>query len=209
MIRLTRSVAAPMLIASFLMTACSGSGSSGSPSTAASNATATPSASPSQSSVPKPATFRSKHYGYTLTVPAGWTTRQALGKWNGKSGLDGTSALVDLIGQPSVSKGVFVAAAPWHRNLAAYKNFLIGLNAQYHGDTCPLRPDTRRHVTVGGQPGVLLAYNCGILVNNVGTVHHGVGYLLVFIDRGVATATDPTDSATFLTMLRSVKLPGG
>jgi hypothetical protein len=209
MIRLTRSVAVPMLTASFLITACSGGGSSGSPSTAASNATTTPSSSAAQSIVPQPETFTSKYYGYTLTVPAGWTTRQALGKWDGKLGLDGSSALVDLIGQPSVTKGVWATAASWKRDLAAYTTFLIAWNARYHGDTCPPKPDTRRHVTVGGQPGVLLAYNCGILVNNVGTIHDGVGYVFVFIDRGVAAATDPTDRATFLKMLRSVKLPGG
>jgi hypothetical protein len=209
MIRLTRSAAVPMLTASFLMTACSGSGSSGSPSTATNNATTTPSSSAPPSTVPKPETFTSKHYGYTLAVPAGWTSRQAFGKWDGETELDGNSAQVDLIGQPADTMGVWVAAARWKRDLAAYTTYLVAWNARYHGDTCPPKPDTRQRVTVGGQPGVLLAYNCGILVNNVGTVHDGVGYFFAFIDRGVATATNPTDRATFLEMLRSVKLPGG
>jgi diaminopimelate decarboxylase len=142
-----------------------------------------------------------------LTVPAGWTSRQAPAKWDGESELDGSSALADLLGQPGETQGVWAAAARSKRDLAAWASFMIAWNAHYHGDTCPHRPNTRNRVRVGAQPGVLLAYNCGILVNNVATVHNGVGYFFVFVDHGVAAATDPTDHATFLKILRSVKFP--
>jgi hypothetical protein len=202
MITKAGATAALMLTTSFVITSCSSGGSSGS-SPAASSAAATS----SQSTAPLPTTFTSKGYGYSLTVPAGWTSRQAFEKWDGQSELDGTSVMVDLLGQPSVSRGVFIAAARWKRDLAAYATFLIAWNANYHGDYCPQRPNARSRVTVGGQPGVLLAYNCGILINNVATVHDGVGYLFVFVDRGLAAATDRTDHATFLRILRSVEFP--
>jgi len=51
---------------------------------------------------------------------------------------------------------------------------------------------------------VLLAYNCGILINIATTVRHGVAYQFVFRDGGVPAATDPADNATFMQMLRSV-----
>jgi hypothetical protein len=153
-----------------------------------------------------PTTFTSATYGYTLTVPAGWTSRQAFEKWDIQSELDGTSILVDLFGEPSVSRGAFAAAARWKRGLAAYTTYLITWNAHYH-ELCPQRPNARSRVAIGGQPGVLLAYNCGILVNIAATVHRRVGYLFTFVDRGVAAATDPTDHATFLKILRSVHFP--
>lgn len=197
-----------LLAAASLIASCSSGSPSGSSSPRSSDTSATPeSTSASQSVPPKPRSFTSKTYGYTLTVPAGWTTRQAFAKWDGESELDGTSASVDLIGQPADTKGVWAAAAPSKRDLAADTAFAIIWTAHYHGDYCPSRPDMRNRVTVGGQPGVLLAYNCGILVNTALTVNHGVEYWFVFIDRGQAAATDPTDRATFLAMLSSVRFP--
>ena len=193
-----------LLAAGCLITACSSS-PSGMSTPAASRTRATPqSSSEAGSIVPTSKTFLSKAYGYTVTVPADFTPRQAYAKWDGESELDGDSALVDLLGQPGETKGMFVAAAPTKRDLAADTAFAITFNAHYHGDYCPNRP-TRGRVTVGGQPGVLLAYNCGILVNHVVTVYHGVEYWFVFVDRGVDAATDPTDHATFVKMLSSVR----
>jgi hypothetical protein len=99
----------------------------------------------------------------------------------------------------------WAVATRWKRDLAAYTRFLTGWNVRYHGDTCPPKPRTRNPITVGGQPGTLLAYNCGILINVAATVHGGIGYMFVFRDPGVAAATDPTDRATFLKILRSVQ----
>jgi hypothetical protein len=209
MINKARAAAAMMFAANVVITSCSGSGSSGSSgsSQASSSAVVSPSSSSaSQSSAPEPTTFTSETYGYTVTVPMGWTTTQAFEKWSGQEELDGTSVLVDRFGQPSVSRGMFAAAAPWKRGLTAYTTYLIAWQAHYH-EQCPNRPNTKNPVTVGGQPGVLLAYNCGILINNVATVHDGVGYLFVFVDQGVASATNPTDHATFVKLLSSVQFP--
>jgi hypothetical protein len=196
-----------LLAALLLIASCSAGRTPSSSSSTPHEAGSTPRSSSSSQVRTAPTTFTSAAYGYTLTVPAGWTSTQAFDKWNGESELDGTSDLVDVFGQPSVSRGIFVAAAPWKRDLAAYARFLITWNAYSHGDYCPRRPTMRNPVSVGGRPGVLLAYNCGILVNNVATVHHGVGYVFVFIDRHVAAATDPSDHATFVKVLRSVQFP--
>jgi len=199
-----------VLVAVTLIASCSGSSPSAQSSAAAGGGRATL----SQSSVAAPPTtpptsrtFTSAAYGYTLTLPPKWASRPAFEKWAGEEELDGSSTLADIFGQPSESRGMFAAAARWKGDLRSYWKFLIAFNAHYHGDHCPQRPNARRLVTVGGQPGVLLAYNCGILINNVATVHDGVGYVFVFVDRGVAAATDPTDSATFRDILRSVRLP--
>jgi hypothetical protein len=195
-----------LLAALLLIASCSASSTPSSSSPASSQTGSTPRSSGSSQVSADPTTFTSASYGYTLTVPAGWTSRQAFEKWDIQSELDGASILADLLGQPSESRGIFVAAARWKRDLAAYTTYLIAWNAHYH-EFCPQRPNTRNSVTIGGQPGVLLAYNCGILVNIAATVQDGVGYLFTFVDHGVAAATDPTDHATFLKVLRSVQFP--
>lgn len=194
-----------LLAAVGLVASCSSSGTSAAR-TAASSTLPQSSATASPSVAPEPTTFTSKAYGYTATVPAGWTSRQAYEPWDGEWELDGQSVMVDLIGQPAESSGVWAAAARTKRDLAADARYAIVWNAHYHGDTCP-HPPTRTHVTVGGRPGVLLAYNCGILVNQVVTVNRGIQYWFVFVDQSVARATDPTDHATFMKILRSVRFP--
>jgi hypothetical protein len=195
-----------LLATVFLIASCSASSTTSSSSAASSHTDTTPRSSGSSQVSAGPTTFTSATYRYTLTVPARWTSRQASEKWDIQSELDGTSILADLFGEPSESRGVFAAAARWKRDLAAYTTYLIAWNAHYH-EFCPQRPNTRTPVTIGGRPGVLLAYNCGILVNIAATVHRRVGYLFTFVDQGVAAATDPTDHATFLKVLRSVQFP--
>lgn len=181
-----------------LVASCSG-GSSAPTSAPTSGASATP--------VPSSAaqtTFTSAKYGYSLTLPAQWSDAQAVGKWDRRSALDLESLDVDRFFSGVSGKGSYAAAGRWNRGLAAYTTFLISFTHRTHGDFCPAKPDTRAAVTVGGQPGVLLGYNCGILINIAATVHHGVGYQFVFRDSGVAAASDPADHATFLQMLSSV-----
>jgi hypothetical protein len=198
--------AALMLTAIFVIASCSGSGSSGSSSPAASNPLATSAPSSASPTVSESKTFTSTMYGYTLTLPEQWSTVPALSKWDGRSGWTYASSFVDLFVADNGTSSWGVAA-PWTRDLGAYTTFLIAENYRYHGDTCPREPNTRSRVTIGGLPGVLLGYNCGILINVAATVHHGVGYWFVFRDPGVYAATDPTDHARFLTMLRSVQFP--
>lgn len=198
-----------LLAAACLVAGCGRSaGSSGPPTPAASHERAAPSSSSSaaRSTAPTPRRFTSKAYNYTLTAPAGLPPRPAFATWDGHSELDGGSPYADLFGQPSETSGIWAASQRWRHDLAAYTAFTITWNDHFHGDTCP-HPPSRHRITVGGQPGVLLAYNCGILVNCAVTVHHGIGYWFVFVDQGVASAVDPTDRATFLDVLGSVRFP--
>jgi hypothetical protein len=87
----------------------------------------------------------------------------------------------------------------------AYARYLVAWNARFHGDTCPAKPHTSRSITVGGDPGILLAYDCGILINIAGTVHEGLGYWFGFRDPSVQAATDPVDRNAFLQILGSVR----
>lgn len=197
-----------LLTAVVVTAACSSGTTSRSPSTNPSHSSATPLSSSVSPSVPtRPATFTSKAYGYTLTAPAGMTPRQAYDKWDGVTELDGSSAEVDLIGDPSETKGVWAAAARTNRDLAADVAYAISWNARVHGDFCPQRPDITSRITIGGRPGVLLSYNCGILVNQAVTVDQGISYWFSFVDRSLAAATNPTDDATFRAILSSVRFP--
>ena len=204
MITKAGAAAALMLTSIFVITSCSGSGSSDSSLRPASSSVPTASSSASQSTAPGPATFTSATYGFRVTLPAGWTSTQASNKWNGQSGLTIDSPYVDQFRSASTPAS-FGVAAPWTGDLAAYTKFLVGWTAVNHGSTCPPEPATRSPITIGGQPGMLLAYNCGILINYAATVHSGVAYWFVFRDEGVDAATDPTDQATFLKMLKSVQ----
>jgi hypothetical protein len=131
-----------LLAALLLIASCSASSTPSSSSPASSQTGSTPRSSGSSQVSADPTTFTSASYGYTLTVPAGWTSRQAFEKWDIQSELDGASILADLLGQPSESRGIFVAAARWKRDLAAYTTYLIAWKAHYH-EFCPQRPNTR------------------------------------------------------------------
>jgi hypothetical protein len=142
-----------------------------------------------------------------VTLPPGWLSAQASERWSVHDGfgLNRDSFVADQFRSASTAIA-FAVAAHWKRDLAAWTRLWIAMTARYH-EECPPEPNTRNRVTIGDQPGVLLGYNCGILVNIAVTVHSGVGYSVSFVDDSVPAATDPTDHATFLTMLRSVQFP--
>ena len=201
-----RVTAYPSLLAALILIASCSSGSATSSSSPGSSHTGTapPSSGPSQASA-APGTFTSATYGYTLRPPAQWTSAQASGKWDGQSGLDIESSQVDKFRSPTTDPAFWAVATHWQRSLAAFTSFTISWTASFHGDTCTAEPNRRSPIIVGGQPGVLLAYDCGILINDAVTVHHGVGYWFVFRDEGVQAATDRADHATFLRVLNSVQ----
>lgn len=207
MISKAGATAALILAATFVTASCSGSGSSGSTSRQASSAVVTTFSSPSasQSTAAQPTTFTSATYRYTVTLPPGWVSSQAAEKWSvyDPFGLDRYSAQADQFSSPSDVVS-FVVADHWKRGLAAWARYWIAATTRTH-ESCPPKPSTTNRVTVGNQRGTLLDYNCGILVNIAATVHHGVGYCFSFVDDFVHAATDPTDHATFLKMLKSVQ----
>jgi hypothetical protein len=98
-------------------------------------------------------------------------------------------------------------AAPTGKDLAGYVDERIAANAAGHSSTCPPTPDVQDPIDIGGGPGTLLGYNCGILINLAVAVHDGVGYLIGFRDPAVHAATDATDKQTLEGLLSSVEFP--
>jgi hypothetical protein len=163
-----------------------------------------PSAAPSASA--SPVAFTSKTYGYSLTLPGNWTTIQATAAWNGKGApFHDVPEADQFVGPPPASAWFF--GAPTKKDLAARVKESIAANAAEHGNTCPPVPSVQEPIEIGGEPGVFLAFNCGILINNAITVHDGMAYLFGFRDPAVHDATSPKDRAVFLEMLKSVTFP--
>ena len=190
-----------LTLAAFVIASCSAGDTS---TDAGTGADAT---GPSSSQSSSPVRFASPEYRYTVTLPAGWDVNQAYSKWNGSAELVQDSLVADVFFRPSSSVISFAAAARWTHGLASYTRYLIAFTAHYHSDTCPRRPNRRVGIAIGGRPGVLLEYDCGILINIAATVKQGVGYVFTFRDDNVQAASDPTDHAVFARILRSVAFP--
>jgi hypothetical protein len=184
-----------ILAATILIAACSGPSS--------------PIPSASQRAAPSPATFSSTNYGYTVSLPAGWTSVQASKAWDGSQGVSDLAPTSDqFLGPTNENFKSWAVAAPSRETLAAYTDAVVAATTRYHGDTCPPKPAAREPITIGGAAGTLLSYNCGVLINLAATVHHGVGYQFGLRDQAVIAATDPADRALFLAILQSVRFPG-
>jgi hypothetical protein len=154
---------------------------------------------PSASSI-----FTSRLYPYSISVPAGWTATWAAARWDGSGAPDRQDLTVDVM----VSPGTAVAlgqSAPTTKGLSKYVADAIVANYQVHRATCPEQPESVEPVTIGGEPGKLLAWNCGIMVNQAFTVHAGQAYRFTFVDEAVHAATNPADKATFIALLASVQ----
>jgi hypothetical protein len=150
--------------------------------------------------------FKSATYGYTVTPPSGWTTVQASTAWDGLAAYGHESPEADqIIGPASASS--WAVAASTTKDLSAYTTELIAATARDHGDTCPPQPEAQDAIKVGSDPGTLLAWNCGILINLAVAVHNGRAYVFGFRDAAVQASTDPGDRSTFVTMLQSVRFP--
>ena len=109
---------------------------------------------------------------------------------------------VDVFGGPG--NAVWAFSAPTNVRLDPYVADVIAKNFQEHGDTCPEEPESIEPVTIGGEPGKLIAWNCGILINVAAVIHDGTGFHFPMRDPNVHAATDPKDHATLVSMLESV-----
>jgi hypothetical protein len=200
--RLARHAAGRVAI---LLSLVVGSGCTSNSIPAATTPTPTITASVEPSPLPS-SSFTSAVYGYSVEVPAGWGTIKAKVAWDGTSKTSSDSPNVDRwVSRTGESAWGF--AAPYAGDLSAYTKRAVADNAKYHGDTCPPTPEVEDPITIGGEPGVLLAYDCGILINIAVTVHDGVGYTFALRDPTIPAATDPADAAIFAALLDSVALP--
>jgi hypothetical protein len=160
-----------------------------------------PAASPSG-----PAVFTSPFYGYTVTIPAGWSVEPAFLRWDGITQPGPDVETDKFVGPEKLDAWAF--AGPFSGNLAAFVADRIVANARDHSDTCPVeQPEINEQLQIGEQAWVLLGWNCGALINNALTVRGGVAYEFVLRDFGVKAANDPADLALFLSILDSVELP--
>jgi hypothetical protein len=150
--------------------------------------------------------FASKTYGYSLTVPAGWTVVQASAAWDGNGAPGHDIPQADQFVGPAASSA-WAYAAPTTKDLAGYVKERIAANAADHAATCPATPEAEDRIDVGGEPGTLVAWNCGILINGAFAVHNGTGYLFGFRDPAVHASADVADRVAFLELLHSVKFP--
>jgi len=160
--------------------------------------------SPSTSPSPSAEQFASEAYGYSLTLPRGWTPVQASARWDGKGAPGSDDAVVDQFIGPAAAIS-WAYAASTTRVLPAYVKKTIKVTVEDHSDTCPANPVAEESIQIGGQPGTLLAWNCGVLVNQAVTVQHGVGFFFGFLDQSVHVATDTADRKLFLKLLSSVQ----
>ena len=176
---------------------------------AACSSKASPSAAPTSTSLPAattspvPVVYTSTRYRYSITLPVGWIATPAGRTWTGSGAPTVEDDSVDEFG-PLGMLTAFGSAAPTTSPLADWVADGIAKNYEFYKDTCPQKPDSVEPVTIGGQPGMLEALNCGILINTAYTVVNGYGYRFGFRDPTVHAATDPADHAKFTTMLASV-----
>jgi hypothetical protein len=209
-----RILHAAWLIAPLLLAACgsttsqesTASAPSGSTTPAAAVATTTAAADVATTAAAAPTTFTSTVYGYAITVPAGWTSVSATHPWDGKSASSHEDPAADQWSSAGSSSSWALAAAS-RQTLRSYVKKGIAVNFATHGDTCPEKPAAQDPVTIGGDPGMLVAWNCGILINIGFAVHDGVGYQFGFRDPAVHAASDAEDRATFVALLESVRWP--
>ena len=126
--------------------------------------------------------------------------------WDGKGAPFHDVPQADQFVGPAAASAWFFGA-PTTMDLAAKVKESIAANAAEHGNTCPAVPEAKDPIKIGSEPGTLLAWNCGILINSGIAVHKGTAYLFGFRDPAVHAATDPADRAAFLELLRSVRFP--
>jgi hypothetical protein len=206
----SRSIRAAFVLP-LLMAACTGSGPAATAQTtpappAASNAGP---ASPSPQSaaptvLPTPSTFTSALYAYSLTLPAGWYSGAAILPWDGASAPGDDAPTVDKLAGPGTASA-FVFAAPTSDDLDKLARDTISWTVRDHGDTCPATaPEVTEPITFGGVKARFLAWNCGILINQVVAVHDGKAYTMVLRDPGVHAAMDADDHAVLQQLLSSV-----
>ena len=108
-----------------------------------------------------------------------------------------------FIGSADISSWAY--AAPTTQGLTAYATGTIEATVEDHSDTCPATPEAQHPIEIGGSPGTLLAWNCGVLINQAVTVENGVGYFFGLRDVSVQAATDAADRKLFLELLKSVE----
>jgi hypothetical protein len=166
-----------------------------------------PGGGPTSSPGPTEDVFRSPFYGYSIVVPTGWSAVPATTRWDGQSQPSQGPNVDQISGAHLITLGI---AGPFTGDLAAFVQDRIAATARDHADTCPPNAlQLNESITIGGQPGVLLTFDCGAQIDQAITVHGGVGYDFTLRDLAFASTLDQTDLASFRSMLGSLIFPVG
>jgi hypothetical protein len=192
-------VPAASLIMIALLAGCASSATTG-PSAPATQSPAATASTPAATRI-----FSSRRYGYTETLPAGWTGGQATQQWNGTGAPGDEDSVVDLFHGPGGVEA-WAMAAPTQESLAAYARATI--RAAHAGHPCPATPQTDQAITIGGAPARLLGMECppgsGFLVETAVTIHDGTAF--VFASQNPSGAgSQSADRAAFRTFLASIR----
>ena len=147
---------------------------------------------------------RSPLYGYSIAVPPGWSATPAAVRWDGES-QPSLGPNVDLYSGPHLI--VLGFAGPFAGDLTAFQADRVAANARDHAECGSDAYQGGQPIDVAGQPGLLLTWDCGALVEQAITVHAGVGYSFTIRDLNFAASLDPTDLASVRSMLDSVTFP--
>ena len=197
-------VVAAIVVAEVGAVACGRTPSSASPALRTDSPAPSPSASSALGSAPAVTSrFTSALYGYSITLPADWTPTGATQRWDGSGAPTSDDPVVDRFNSTGTA-AAFASAATTTMPLEGFVAAGIATNAKVHGDTCPANPDSVGQITVGGETGTLVAWNCGILINQAITIHDGVAFIMTMRDREVQAATDPEDRSILESLLDSV-----
>ena len=200
------------IVTAVALAACSGP--SGAPSSAPASVlvtpaatqapTTTPTVKPAAATAATPAPFTSLLYAYSLTLPAGWNVGAAMLRWDGASSPGHDDGSVDKFVSPgTVSAWGFTG--PVSGDLDQFVRDNIAWTVRDHGDTCPAtKPERTESIQIGGETGVLLSWNCGILINEALLVRDATGFVFVMRDPAIQAATDAADRALFEALLNSV-----
>jgi hypothetical protein len=166
-----------------------------------------PGGGPTSSPTPTPNLFRSPLYGYSIVVPTGWSATPATARWDGVTAPSLGPNVDQVAGRHLIVLGY---AGPFAGNLTAFVQDQIAASERDHSDTCPSNAvQLNQPTTISGQPGVLLGLNCGARIDQVITVHDGVGYAFTIRDAAFSPTLDPADFATAQSMLDALSFPVG
>lgn len=190
------------VLAAVLLAGCSSSPSAVSPSPTPASSGSPTVGSPVNE--PGSTTFTSNLYGYSLTLPSGWEVTPATIPWDGISDPGHLEPTVDQMGGHSVAVA-WAFSTRVTEDLKAYASERMAADATAH--PCPKTPSTTTEITIDGQPGLLMARDCGILVLTALTIHNSTGFLVYLQDSSVHGATDATDEQILANMLASMRLP--
>jgi hypothetical protein len=153
--------------------------------------------------------FTSTRYGYTASVPTGWTALGATQTWDGASprAPGHTDPFVDQFTAPPRYANLWVFAAPSKSDVAGYAMHTIDANTAEH--PCPVgsqTPEKDEAITIDGAPARLLTAQCGIVILIAVTIHNGSGFVFGYLDANGGPSLDAEDRASFLDFLKGIHL---